>query len=48
MDNHWASEPTGCGLTVINNSDKRMLTSEKLWTILANDVHSTQLDMRGN
>jgi hypothetical protein len=42
------AEPSGCGLTVINNSDKRMLTSEKFWTILANDAHSTRLDMRGN
>ena len=42
------ASPAGCGLTVINNSDKRLLLSEKFWTILAKDVHSTLLDMRGN
>jgi hypothetical protein len=42
------AKPAGCGLTVINHFDKRMLYSEKFWTILAKDVNSTRLDMRGN
>lgn len=41
------AEPAGCGLTIINHFDKRMLISEKFWTILANDVHSTRLDLLG-
>lgn len=41
------ADPGGCGLTIINNSDKRMLWSEKFWTILAKDVHSTRLEMSG-
>jgi hypothetical protein len=42
------TEPGGCGLTTINHSDERMLFSDQFWTILAKDVHSTRLDMRGN
>ncbi|MED1205788.1 hypothetical protein [Heyndrickxia acidicola] len=41
------ADPSGCGLTVINSSDNRMLWSEKFWTILAKDVHSTRFDMMG-
>lgn len=42
------ASPAGCGLTVINYFDQRMLYGEKFWTILAKDVNSTRLDMRGN
>lgn len=44
---HVLSDPAGCGLTVINNFDKRMLLSEKFWIILAKDVHSTRLGILG-